>query len=239
MTARRSSSPASSTGWRRSSSAPARRGRRASAGTLGVILTHVPASRIRRLWPAGVSPGGRKWVAANLPDGMLDEMAVQFGLKIDPATLAADFFDSHGTMRYHDLTVDYFNGLPPAKKVSGTATLDGRRLDFAVAGGALKSLKATGGTVRITDIGAPVETLTVDVGLSGALQDALDVLDAKPLRYVHDVGVDPARIGGKLDAQLHFKLPLLTDLKLADVDYGAKATLDGVSLRRKSRSTVH
>ncbi len=202
------------------------------AGTLGVILTHVPAGRIPALWPAGVSPGGRKWVAANLPDGMLDEMAVQFGLKIDPATLAADFFDSHGTMRYHDLTVDYFNGLPPVKKVSGTATLDGRRLDFAVAGGALKSLKATGGTVRITDIGAPVETLTVDVGLSGALQDALDVLDAKPLRYVHDVGVDPGRIGGKLDAQLHFKLPLLAGLKLADVDYGAKATLDGVSYQK-------
>jgi hypothetical protein len=202
------------------------------AGTLGVTLSHVPVTRAAALWPAGVSPGGRKWVAANLPEGMLDEMAVQFGLKIDPATLAADFADPHGTMRYHDLTVDYFNSLPPVKKVSGTGTLDGRRLDLAVAGGALKSLKATGGTVSITDIGAPVETLAVDVGLSGGLPDALDVLDAKPLRYVHEAGIDPARVGGKFDAQLHFKLPLLANLKLADVDYGAKATLDGVSYQK-------
>ena len=202
------------------------------AGTLGVTLTHVPVTRAAALWPARVSPGGRKWVAANLPDGMLDEMAVQFGLKVDPATLTAEFADPRGTMRYHDLTVDYFNGLPSVKKVSGTGTLDGRRLDLAVAGGALKSLKATGGAVSITDIGAPVETLSVDVGLSGALQDALDVLDAKPLRYVHDAGIDPARIAGKLDAQLHFKLPLLANLKLTDVDYGAKATLDGVSYQK-------
>ncbi|HTV88817.1 MAG TPA: DUF3971 domain-containing protein, partial [Stellaceae bacterium] len=202
------------------------------AGTLGVTLTHVPVGRAAALWPAGVSPGGRKWVAANVSEGMLDEMAVRFGVKFDPATFAGDFSDPQGTMRYHDLTVDYFNPLPPVKKVSGTAMLNGRRLDFAVTGGSLKSLKATGGTASITDIGAPVETLTVDVGLAGALRDALDAIDAKPLHYAHEAGIDPAQIGGKVDAQLHFKLPLLADLKLADVDYGAKATLSGVSYQK-------
>ncbi|HML10691.1 MAG TPA: DUF3971 domain-containing protein, partial [Stellaceae bacterium] len=202
------------------------------AGTIGVTLTHVPAGRAGALWPAGVSPGGRKWVAANLTDGMLDELAVQFGVKFDPATRAADFSNPQGTMRYHDLSVDYFSPLPPVKKVSGTATLSGRRLDFAVTGGMLKSLKATSGTVSITDIGAPVETLSVDVVLSGGLQDALDAIDTKPLRYAHEAGIDPARAGGKLDTQLHFKLPLLANLKLADVDYGAKATLEGVSYQK-------
>ncbi|HWD59245.1 MAG TPA: DUF3971 domain-containing protein [Stellaceae bacterium] len=198
-------------------------------GTLGVTLTHVPTSRVPALWPRGVSPGGRKWVAANLPDGMLDEMAVRFGVTLDPATFHAQFAEPHGTMRFHDLTVDYFTGLPPAKKVSGTATLDDRRLDFTVTGGTAKALKVTGGAVSISDIGAPVETLTVDVGLAGPLQDALEAIDAKPLRYARDAGIDPARVGGRLDTQLHFKLPLLADLKLADVDYGAKGTLTGIS----------
>ena len=202
------------------------------AGAIGVTLSHVPAGRAGALWPAGVSPGGRKWVSANLSEGMLDELAVQLGVKFDPATRATDFSDPRGTMRYHDLTVDYFNPLSPVKKVSGTATLSGRSLDFAVSGGLLKSLKVTSGTVSITDIGAPVETLTVDVGVSGPLQDALDAIDAKPLRYAHEAGIDPARAAGKLDTQLHFKLPLLAGLKLADVDYGAKATLDGVSYQK-------
>jgi hypothetical protein len=199
-------------------------------GTLDVSLAHVPTARLTALWPRGVSPGGRKWVATNLSDGALDEMAVQLGVAVDPAAMTADFSDGHGTMRYHDLTVDYFNGLPPVKKVSGTATLNDRRLDFAIAGGVLKSLKATGGTMSVTNIGPGTETLTVDVGLAGGLQDALDVLDSKPLRYAHDAGIDPTRVGGgKLDAQLHFQLPLLAALKLSDVDYGAKATLNDVS----------
>ena len=199
------------------------------AGALDVTLTHVPVSRVNALWPRGVSPGGRKWAAANLSEGMLDEMAVRLAMTVDPISLTADFSGAHGTMRFHELTIDYFTGLPPAKKVSGTATLDDRRLDFTVTGGAVKSLKATGGTLSITDIGAPVETLTVDVGLAGGLQDALEAIDSKPLRYAHDAGIDPARIGGKVDAQLHFKLPLLADLKLDAVDYGAKATLSSVS----------
>jgi hypothetical protein len=199
------------------------------AGTLGVTVMHVPVSRVDSLWPTGVSPGGRKWVATNVSEGMVDEMAMRFGMTFDPAALAASFSDPQGTIRYHDLTVDYFNGLPPLKKVGGTATLNDRRLDFAVTGGVLKSLKASGGAISITDIGSRIETLTVDVGLQGALQDALDTIDAKPLHYAHEAGIDPAQVSGKLDAQLHFKMPLLADVKLADVDYGAKATLSGVS----------
>jgi uncharacterized protein involved in outer membrane biogenesis len=198
-------------------------------GTIGVTLTHVPTTRVNALWPHGVSPGGQRWVAANISDGLLDEMAVQLAVKVDPTAQTADFSDAHGSMRFHDLTVDYFNGLPPARKVNGTATLNDRRLDFAIAGGTVKSLKATSGSMSITDIGAPVETLTVDVAVAGGLQDALEAIDSKPLRYAHDAGIEPARAGGKVETQLHFKLPLLADLKLDAVDYGAKATLSGVS----------
>jgi len=198
-------------------------------GALDVSLTHVPTARLTALWPRGVSPGGRKWVAANLSDGALDDMTAQLGVTVDPAAMTADFSDVHATMRYHDLTVDYFSGLPPARKISGTATLNDRRLDFAIAGGMLKSLKATGGTMSITNIGPGTETLTVDVGVAGGLRDALDVIDSKPLRYAHDADIDPARVGGKLDAQLHFQFPLLAALKLSDIDYGAKATLSDVS----------
>ena len=64
---------------------------------------------------------------------------------------------------------------------------------------------------------------------AGPLQEALDIIDAKPLHYAHEAGIDPAEFGGRADTQLHFKLPLLDALKLADVDYGAKATLTGAS----------
>jgi hypothetical protein len=202
------------------------------AGALGITLTHVPTSRFSNLWPQGVAKGGKRWATANLSDGLLDEVAVQLGVSVDPAGQSVAFSDARGTMRFHDMTVNYLNGMPPARKVSGTATLADRRLDFAFTGGQLKTLRASGGTVTITDLGAPVETMVVDIGIAGPLQDALDIIDTKPMRYAHEAGFDPARISGKADAELHFKLPLVNDLKFDMVDYGAKATLSAVSLAK-------
>ncbi len=201
-------------------------------GALGITLTNVPTARLNALWPQGVAKGGRRWATANLADGVFDEVAVQLGVTLDPAAQSAAFSNARGSMRFHDMTVTYLDSLPPVKKVNGSATLVDRRLDFTFTGGLLKTLKATGGTVTVTDLGAPVETMTIDLPISGPLQDALDVIDTKPFRYAHEVGLDPARIGGKADAQLHFKLPLLNDLKFDQVDYSAKATLTGASIAK-------
>jgi hypothetical protein len=202
------------------------------SGALGITLTNVPTARLGALWPLGVAKGGRRWATANLADGVLDEVAVQLGVAIDPEAQSAAFSNARGTMRFHDMTVTYLDTLPPAKKVAGTAALADRRLDFVFTGGQLNTLKATGGTVTVTDLGAPVETMTIDLPISGPLQDALEVLDTKPYHYAHEIGLDPARIGGKAEAQLHFKLPLINDLKFDQIDYAAKATLTGASIAK-------
>jgi hypothetical protein len=199
-------------------------------GSLGITLTNVPTTRLNALWPQGVAKGGRRWAITNLADGVLDEVAVQLAVAVDPTAQSAAFSSARGTMRFHNMTVTYLDSLPPAKKVSGTATLADGRLDFTFTGGLLKTLKATGGTVTVTDLGAPVETMTIDIPINGPLQDALDVIDTKPFHYAREIGLDPARIGGRAEAQLHFKLPLLNDLKFDQVDYGAKATLTGASI---------
>jgi hypothetical protein len=103
---------------------------------------------------------------------------------------------------------------------------------FLPSSGIVKGLKAAGGTLEITDIGAPVEWLTIDVPVTGPLQDALEVIDSKPLYYARAANLDPARVGGHTDAVLHFRLPLLASLKLDQIEYGAKATMTGVSIAK-------
>lgn len=198
--------------------------------TLQAALKHLPMERLRQLWPTTMAVGGRRWVLTNVHDGIVDEAAVKVALDVDPAGHTAQLLDARGTLRYRDLTVNYFNGLPLAHKVGGTAVFSGKRLDFAPSSGQVKGLRVTGGTLQITDLGERQEWLTVDLALSGPLQDALEVLDAKPLHYAHAVGLDPAHVSGKTDAQLHFKFPLLADLKLEQVDYSAKAAISGANL---------
>ena len=199
-------------------------------GKLGIVLADVPVAKFESLWPPSLSRGGRRWVLANVHDGVLDEAAVQLDLAVDPAARSAEVVSAHGTMRYRDATISYFQGLSPARKVSGTATLDDRRLVFTPSGGSVKSVQATGGSLQITDLGAPVEWLTVDLSFAGPIQDILETIDAKPLRYAHDIGVDPARVAGRTEVNFHFKLPLLRDLKLDQVQYAVRASLTGAAI---------
>jgi hypothetical protein len=163
---------------------------------------------------------------------MLDEAALQLTLDIDPAAYTADVQSAHGSLRYHDLTISYFNGLPPVRKVGGTAMFSGKELDFIPTAGAVKGLNLVGGLLHMTNIGDPVENLTVDLALSGPLRDVLEIIDSKPLRYAQSMGLDPAHVGGRADTQLHFKFPLLSDLKMESVEYGAKATIAGASIEK-------
>jgi len=199
-------------------------------GQLGIALHDVPVQKFESLWPPSLSRGGRRWVLGNVHDGVLDEAAVQLDLDVDPATRSAEVVSARGTMRYHDATITYFHGLTPARKVRGTATLQDKRLVFMPTGGAVKSVQVTGGSLEITNLGAPVEWLTANLTFAGPIQDVLETIDAKPLRYAHDIGIDPARVAGKTDANFHFKLPLLDDIKLDQVEFAVKAGLTGAGI---------
>jgi hypothetical protein len=200
------------------------------AGNLAAALRHVPVSRLGELWPTVFSPGGRRWVLENIHDGVLDKAAVELGLDLDPVAHTANVLNAHGSLRYHDLTINYFNGLPEVRQVAGNADFAGKHLDFVPTSGMLKGLKLTGGTVQLTDLGEHPEWLTIDLALAGPFRDMLEVLDSKRLRYAHAIGIDPAHAGGRAETQLHFKLPLVEDLKLDAVDYSAKATITGATL---------
>ena len=169
---------------------------------------------------------------ANVQDGVLDQASVELDLLVDPAARSADIVSARGSMQYHDLTINYFSGLTPVRKVSGTATLSDRRLEFTPTGGSVRSVQVTGGSLDISNLGAPVEWQTIDLTLAGPIRDVLQVIDLKPLRYAHDIGVDPARVGGRTEFNLHFRFPLLRSLKFDDVEYRIKASMTGATIAR-------
>ncbi len=187
-------------------------------------------AKFEALWPTSLSRGGRQWVVANIRDGVLDHAGVELGLDVDPAAFSAEIVSARGSMRYHDLTIRYLKGLPPVRKVSGTGTLTDKRLDFTPTGGTLRHVEVTGGSLSITDLGAPVEWQTTDLTLTGPIRDVLEVIDVKPLHYAHDVGIDPAGVGGHAEFGLHVKLPLLRNLKFDDVEFDVKANLTGAAI---------
>jgi hypothetical protein len=200
------------------------------AGKLGIKIMNIPMAKLGRLWPATFSPGGRRWVLSNLRDGIIDQASAQLQLQINAAEYVAQVASAAGELRYHDISVNYFNGLPPARKLVGTATFAGNRMEFMPTSGTVKGMKYAGGSIQLTELGSPTEWATIDLTLSGPLQDGLEIIDSKPLHYAHAVGLDPARVGGRAETQLHFRFPLVSELKIDAVEYGVKTALSGVSI---------
>jgi len=199
-------------------------------GRLGITLADVGVRKFESLWPPSLSRGGRSWVLENVHDGVLDEAAFQLDLDVDPTARSAEVVSARGTMRYHDAAITYFRGLAPVRNVSGTATLQDKRLVFTPSGGAVKSVQLTGGSVEITNLGAPVEELAVNLSLAGPLRDILETIDAQPLRYAREISIDPARVTGRTQAKISVKLPLLKDVKLDQVEFTVKVGLTGAGI---------
>jgi uncharacterized protein YhdP len=201
-------------------------------GKLNAAVRQLPASRFGQLWPAKFSPGGRRWALANIHDGMLDEASVQLVVDLDPVAHTANVVNAKGQLRYRDATITFFKGLPPVNKVSGTATFADHQLEFTPTAGSLKGIKVNGGSLLLTNLGEATEWLKIDLALAGPISDVLEVIDSKPLHYAQAIGIAPAQVTGRIDAQLHFRLPLLDDLKLDAVEYGVKATLAGTGISK-------
>ncbi len=201
-------------------------------GQIAGTLKHVPMAKLGNLWPMALSPGGRRWTLANVHDGVLDEASVQLVLDIDPVGRTAHVRRADGRLRYHDLTVDYFKGLAPVRKVGGTAVFANDQVEFLPTSGIVKGIKLAGGSLRVTNLDDPIEWLTIDLALAGPLQDALEIIDSKPLHYARAIGVNPAQVAGRTETRLRFKLPLVDDLKFSAVEYSAKSTITGASVAK-------
>jgi hypothetical protein len=198
-------------------------------------LGQVPADALPRLWPERLSPHSRRWVTEHIHDGLVSEATAQFGIHLDLSDNAAKRVDVHqfaGTMAYRGLTVEYFKPLAPLRDVDGIASFDRSRLDLTPSKGHVNDVELTGGTAKLGKLDTDDEEIAIEFGIKGPLRTVLAVLDTEPLGYARALKINPAQVGGVADGQLSFKFPLKHDLALAMVDFGARARLSGVAIKK-------
>jgi len=185
------------------------------------------------LWPDYAAVDTRNWITQHLHDGTVDQLQAQIALHVDLAPGAAqatrvDQFE--GNFVFSGLSVEYFRPLAPALGVSGTARFDRTQIEFAATGGEVGAIKASAATARFYQLDTHDEQAKIDVTATGPLADALALLDTPPFFYARDMGLDAKRAAGNVSTQLSFAFPLLRDLPLDKVDYGATANLTGVGI---------
>ena len=185
------------------------------------------------LWPDYAAVDTRDWVTQHLRDGTVDKLQAQLGLHVDlsPGAVQPVRVDQfEGKFAFSDLSVEYFRPLPPVRHVGGAAHFDRTQIEFESSGGDVGAIKASAATARFYRLDTHDEQARIDVKAAGPLADTLALLDTPPFYYARGIGVDAKHAAGNVTTQLTFGFPLLHDLPLDKVDYGATATLSGVAI---------
>jgi len=193
-------------------------------------VADIPLGRFDAIWPQGMAVGGRDWVTAHIPDGVIKSGTVHVvasGQQNDPASIQATTVG--GAFDYTGMEVHYFPALPPIRAIAGHATFDAGRMDLTIDSGMLSDLALSKGTLAIT--GLDQDDRAIDIGLTaqGAVKSLLTILDMKPLGYAHDLGLAPEGVGGRFDLRVNFNFPLVKTLLFRQIALSTKGTLDGVA----------
>ncbi len=189
----------------------------------------IPLARFDAIWPHGMAVGGRDWVTAHIPDGVIKSGSVHVvasGKTDDPASIqtAVD-----GTFDYTGLEVHYFPSLPPIRAIAGHAIFDASHMDLSIDSGMLGDLAVSKGLAAITGLDQDDREIAIGLTADGPLKSLLSILDMPPLGYAHDLGLAPDGVGGRLNLRTNFAFPLVKSLLFKQIALGVKGTLDGVA----------
>jgi len=198
-----------------------------------VTASNVPMGDLGKYWPLGVGDNSRTWVVGNITQGIAEEAIAYLALKLPGGSVdTAEVRRMDGTLRYHDLEVHYMRPLPPVVDVSGEGTFDRTSMAFRPTGGRLGPLQVQPTAIEITGFDNEEQIIDIDLPVVGPLRAALELLDHDRLALIRQLGISPATVNGTAAARVAFRFPLLSGLKLDDIEIQAEANLEQASIEK-------
>lgn len=194
-----------------------------------VTVNDLPFDELGKYWPTWLAVDVREWIISHLSVGVF--RSAQLSLAIDEEVMAQDSLPD-GALRIsadmEDVTVDYLPPLPAVVGVDGKMLLMGTRLEISMAGGHLDRLAVEPASFVVEGVGREDAT-TVDLTITGPIDDAINLLAHPYLEFAQAVGLEPGSVGGASEIRLRFDFPLRNDLSLDEVIVTARAHLQDVA----------
>ena len=189
-----------------------------------LVISNLDIENLANYWPSKLAENPRSWVLPNVTAGQVPVAEVEL-TAASAVEGAADFkIESlSGRLQFQNATVDYLNPLPKASGVSGNLTADTKKLYIETTGGAAGGVQLGSGKIVIDGLDALDQTIDIDIGLSGALTDALAVIDHEPLRLPSKRNISPQSVRGDFRGNFKTRFPLVKELKIEQVKIDATA----------------
>lgn len=195
------------------------------------LTENVPVDKLKDYWPHELGHHARDWVVNRLTVGTAEQAVIDLGLTIDAdKNLSID--KMQGNIKYKNITVNYLPPMPVVTGVTGHIKYNKEFFDIYANDGLLFDTKLTDAFIRIDDLIGTNQHIKLDLKMSGPVHDAMVTISSKPLEYAQKLGLVPDSFGGTGDTRLELYFPLLSDLKLDQVEMITSAKLHNITAKK-------
>lgn len=195
--------------------------------SVDLALDAIPHDRLLALWPLGAVPKTRQWVAENVQEGLLRD--VKAVLRLAPGqeprfALGYDFADGD---------VRFIKTLPPIRKASGYATIDGNTYTMVLDAGEVTPpaggrIDVAGSVFSVLDILQKPAQAEIRMKTRSTLTAALSLLDEPPFRFLSKAGKSVDLGAGQAEISAVLRMPLIDKIKPEHVSFRVEGRLRDV-----------
>ena len=198
--------------------------------TLGI--DHVASDDVPSYWPPSTARGARRWIAAQVHDGLLHDGAFQLGLSSGPDFANLGIGSASGSVQATGLSVTWLSPLPPMTNVQGSIALLGPdTVGVTVTSGAQGDLRVGQSTMVITGLSAAEQIGAITVNVAGPVATALTLLNQPRLHLLKSVPVPLKPTSGTISTNVALTLPLDAKVTLAQIQAKVHADIQNLALQ--------
>ena len=186
---------------------------------LDAHVTGLIVDQTASVWPPELGPDAHAWVQENIFDGTIPKADFTLYFK------GLELVDLFGRVSVDGASVRYVESMPVVRDVAGEVLLYPDKVEITAHQGKIGNLILQKAALSFTDLLADVAKAQIDITASGPIQEALDVIAAKPLEFPQMFGLDVARTSGMGNVHLILAFPLTDDLDLSHIQTTVSADL--------------
>lgn len=185
---------------------------------MDVALDEIGHDRLLALWPVGLVPRTREWIANNVQEGQLFD--VKAALRADPGAEPRLSL----VYEYAGAGVRFLRTLPPIVDGYGYATIEDQRYTLVIDRGQVipeqgGPIDVAGSVFAVPDVTQRPSTAEITLRTTGSLTATLALLDAEPFRFLTKAG-RPVTLGdGEATLRARLTVPLVQKVEMSAVDW--------------------
>ncbi len=185
-----------------------------------------PLDRLGDVWPEGLAPNPRAWIAKNMSVGKFTNVFAVMDFKVNWRNLAdVRDFKLSGKIGMENATISYIEGMPPVTGVNAEADADQSTLRINVKGGTADRITLGPSPIVIDGLDGDTQNIAINLVGNNSVGDVLRLIDHPPLNYAKTLGLQPQLVAGTAALDIKFKFPLLKDLPLEKMHIDARAKI--------------